>query len=234
MVAAMSMRTVTFANDEWYHVCTRGVDKRPIFMDERDAERFIMLLYAGNSTTPIHISNLRKHQGPALVEVLEQKRGEQFVDIGAYSLMGNHLHLAVLQRLENGISSFMQKIGTGYTMYFNKKYERTGTLLSGRFRAQHIGSDQYLRRVINYIHANPAELFEPGWKAGVIGDEGILREKLLQYPFTSLPEYENISRAQSDIINKQSLLSFMEKPPSLDGIFEDARTFYASSDSLED
>src|SRR3989344_6175038 len=214
----MSVRHIAFAPGEYFHCCTRGVDKRQIFMDERDCERFQMLLYTCNSTRPIHISNLHHpaRQGPALGHVLAWKRGERLVDIGAYCLMPSHPHLLLRERDYGGISSFMQKVGTGYTMYFNKKYSRTGALFSGRFKAMHVATDQYLQRVVNYIHANAAELYEPQWKKGVVANKHKLKQQLSSYEFSSLPDYDGNKRAANVIINKTAMLDVLERRPSFE------------------
>lgn len=229
----MGQRNLSFAPDEWYHIYTRGVDKRQIYMDEYDAERYLMLLYAANSTTSIQISNIGGIKGPSLRSILQKERGERLVDIGAYCLMRNHLHLVLREREYGGISTFMQKLGTGYTMYFNRKYSRTGALFSGRFKAKHVASDQYFRRLINYVHANPAELFESEWKRGKVKSEPLLRKKLLAYRFSSLPDYENASRIESAIIDMPAVLSSMQGRPSLATLLNDARIFYRQEDTLE-
>lgn len=224
----MSVRPTAFAPGEFFHCFTRGVDKRQIFMDERDCERFQMLLYTCNSSRPIHISNLHHtaRQGLALPHVLACKRGKQLVDIGAYSLMPNHLHLLLREIDYGGISSFMQKVGTGYTMYFNKKYKRTGALFSGKFKATHIESDAHSRRVINYIHANPAELYEPGWKNGIVRNEANLKNKLLAYPYSSLMDYEGAERPQVVLLAKDAALELVDMVPSFKALISDARAFY--------
>lgn len=224
----MSLRSVTFAPDQWYHCFSRGVDKRTIFQVPADYERFLMLLYATNSTLPIHVSVVSaQNQGRALNAVLEQERDEQYVDICAYALMPNHYHLLLRERVENGIRSFMQKLGTGYTMFFNLKYERTGTLFSGRFKAHHVETDQYLGRLVNYIHANPAELFEPGWKTGQVRNENNLRKSLREYRYSSLSDFEGYDRPESAILNISPLLEVIENKPSFATLLEDARIYHA-------
>ena len=227
----MGMRAVNFAPDEWYHCFSRGVDKRQIFMDEKDGERFQMLLFVCNSTDPIHLSNLfalprQSRQGRALPYVLGLKRGKPLVEIGSYCLMPNHPHLLLKEIDYGGISAFMQKIGTASTMYFNKKKGRDGALFSGRFKAIHVSSDAYLRRLVNYIHANPAELYEPGWKKGVIRSEKSLRRKLLAYPFSSLPDYEGVERPHHVIVAIKSMMEHLHSPPSFKSLLSDARVFY--------
>ena len=88
----MSHHATPFAPDEWYHCFNRGVDKRIVFTNPEDYERFLMLLYACNSREPIHISNV--YQGRTLVDLVAAvARKETLVDIGAYCLMPNHYHL---------------------------------------------------------------------------------------------------------------------------------------------
>lgn len=224
----MSERPVPFAPGEYFHCFTRGVDKRKIFMEENDCERFQALLYTCNSTEPIHISNLNHpaRQGLALPYVLARNRGKQLVDIAAYCLMPNHLHLLLREIDYGGISSFMQKVGTGYTMFFNKKYDRTGALFSGKFKAVHIGSDAHSRRVINYIHANAAELYEPAWKKGVIRNVKKLKNQLLTYPYSSLIDYEGEERPQAGILAKAAARELVDAVPSFKALLDDARAFY--------
>lgn len=224
----MGMRAVQFAPDEWYHCFTRGVDKRQIYMNERDADRFAMLLYTCNATKPIHISNLTSlpRQGPALPYVLNLERGTPLVDIGAYCLMPNHPHLLIRERDYGGVTTFMQKLLTAYTMYFNKKYERTGALFSGRFKAVHVESDPHFRRVVNYVHANPAELYEPKWKQGLVRNEERLKRNMLSFPHSSLPDYEGIERPHNRIVNIAAVMEHLYKKPSFKTLLEDARVFY--------
>lgn len=229
----MAMRKQVFSDNEWYHCFTRGVDKRTIFLDTSDYERFLMLMYACNNTRSLHISNLgTRHQGPALGTVLASERGDQLVDIGVYCLMPNHFHILLRQREEGGISLFMQKIGTGYTMYFNKKNARTGALFSSRFKAAHVADNQYLQRVVNYIHGNPAEILEPEWKNGVVRDPGNLEKYLRNYPYSSLIDYGGDARLHKVILNTEAIHEVSEENPTFDTIIEDARIYYRLSDSV--
>jgi REP element-mobilizing transposase RayT len=195
-----------------------------------------MLLYVSNSTESIHLSDFGSPgQGPALPKVLMQTRGNQLAELGAYCLMSNHVHLLVREKAERGITTFMQKLGTAYTMYFNIKYERTGALFSSRFKAKHVAHDAYFRRVVNYVHANPVELFEPTWKEGVIKNPKQLKNRLLAYRFSSLPDYENtVERIERAIIAKEPVLELLEKAPSFETLLEDARIFYGQREGFEE
>ena len=85
----------------------------------------------------------------------------------------------------------MQKLGTAYTMYFNIKYNRSGGLFTRPFRSRHIQDDLYIQRVIQYIHCNPAELFEPRWKEGVVKNIKSLEHKLCGYSYSSLGAFRD-------------------------------------------
>ena len=225
-------RQFPFASGEIYHCYNRGVDKRQIFMDTHDYERFLMLLYACNSRTPIHLSSLNQSniQGPTLNRVLEIERGEPLVDLFVYCLMPNHPQLIMRERDGNGVTSFMRKVGTGYTMYFNLKYERTGALFSGTFKARHIDSDQYLERATHYVHANPAELVEPHWKEGRVGDSRGLEKFLREYRFSSLPDYEAEGRPESKILDRTFLRENIQRPISIEELLRQAPDFYSRCD----
>lgn len=117
----MTTRNFQFSEGEYYHIYNRGVEKRKIFMNDADHKRFIRLLYVANGTNPAHLSNYQgfNYQGLTLLEI---KKGDSIVAIGAWVLMPNHFHLLLKEIKPGGISEFMQKLLTAYTMYFNTKY----------------------------------------------------------------------------------------------------------------
>lgn len=227
----MGQRKDPLLPETWYHCYNRGVDKRVIFEDTNDYERFLMLLRACNSVQPVHISNFEQsNRSKTLYDVLRVATEKPLVDIGAYNLMGTHYHLLLREREANGITSCMRKIGTAYTMYFNIRRERTGALFEGAFKAKRISTDQYFDRVLSYIHANHAEIVEPNWKVGVIKNEERLKKHLVQYRFSSLPDYSKESRPESVIINKQAVFETTEKVSSLGEIIEEARIYARDND----
>jgi putative transposase len=86
------------------------------------------------------------------------------VNIADYCLMPNHYHLIVEQLVDGGISKFLQKVMTSYTMYFNKKYERSGVLFQGKTKSKFITSDLHHKQVKIYIDLNPVDLCDKDWK----------------------------------------------------------------------
>ena len=197
------------APNEHYHLYNRGTDRRVIFNTQADYERFLGLLYLSNNTQPTNLSNYR---GSTLTQWLEVERQEPLVDIYAYCLMPNHFHLLVRQREEGGVSRFMQKLVTGYTMYFNKINDRTGSLMQGKFKSSHADSDQYFKHLFSYIHLNPVKLIDPKWKEAGIADKAQARTYLETYRYSSYLDYCGKERPESAIINKSAALEFAEVP----------------------
>lgn len=77
------------------------------------------------------------------------------VDIHAWVMMTNHVHLLCTPRQEDAVSRMMQALGRRYVRYFNYSYSRSGTLWEGRYKSCLVQSDRYLLEVYRYIELNP-------------------------------------------------------------------------------
>lgn len=164
-------RTISFANGEYYHVYNRGVDKRNIFQDRNDLNRFFQSMKEFNSMEPIgsiykqSFTQLRGTTPQLGTPKLVYKPLVRFV---CYCLNPNHYHFVLIQSVEGGISEFMRRMG-GYTSYFNEKYKRSGILFQGRFKSTHIDSNEYLLHVSAYVnlnnkvHSHPLRGTTPQW-----------------------------------------------------------------------
>ncbi len=139
--------------------------------------------------------------------------------------MPSHPHLLMRQVRENGIALFMQKVFTGYTMYFNNKYTRTGSLFAGTFKSKHILDDLYLKRVLPYVLLNPVELFEPRWKNGV-GFLPRIAKKLEDYPYTNLSNFLQKGNPHEKIATTD-WSAYYEKIPTLKEMLQEAQAYYA-------
>lgn len=151
---------------EIYHVLNRGVEKRKIFLDEEDRFRFIHDLFEFNDTNPAinlayYLTANSKEVG--LPNITREPR-KLLVELLAFCIMPNHFHLMVKQKRENGVTEFMRKIGTGYTNYFNKKYQRVGPLFQGKYKIAHLKTEPHFIHLPYYIHLNPLDLIIPGWR----------------------------------------------------------------------
>jgi len=191
----MALRKESFAIDEYYHVYSRGVDKRKIFLNNQDFRKFLFLMYICNSEKSIVLRDIGK----------SFDRGETIVDIGIYCLMPNHLHILVREKIENGISLYMRKLLTAYSMYFNLKYERRGKLFDGAFKSVHVNDDRYFKYLYSYIHLNPAKIIDKNWRDNIGRDSKKLLDFCLSYDNSSVVEYRNMNYK---IINPQKFPSY--------------------------
>jgi putative transposase len=196
----MSTRNVNFVENEYYHIYNRGNDKRIIFHDKQDYYYFISLLYISNSINNFNLYDLKRQEN---FEVFNIDTYAPIVSIGAYVLMPNHFHILLTQKIDNGISKFMQKLSTSYVMYYNKKYNRTGSLFEGKFKSQHLDTDRYLKYIFSYIHLNPIKLIDKNWKEQGIKDIQNSMSFLDNYNYSSYKDYLNgFERKESKILNK--------------------------------
>ena len=214
----------SIAIGEWYHCYSRGVDKRVVFETPVDYDRFLVHMYVGNGTKNIRVSDFSDTRVISILADETLDRDEPLIEIGAYSLMPTHAHFIIREIREGGIAAFMQKIFTGYTMYFNNKYQRTGALFSGTFKSKHIDSDTYLKQVVPYVLINAAELFEPSWKEG-IGSIDNLERLLQEYPYSSLSDFMGTKRLENKIINA-SIHQYYDHIPSLREMLRIAQEYY--------
>jgi REP element-mobilizing transposase RayT len=186
-----------------YHVFVGGVDKQDIFICQDDYERFVALLLFSNSRKPVRVGNLNaKYKGSTLLEILGRVVPEYaHVDVLAYALMPNHAQLLLREKREGGISTFMHKLMTGYSMYFNMKYERTGALFRRPFRSKRISSDGYLRWLLAYIHLVPLTLVCDR-KTRHSSDRSRAQQFIHDYDFSSFQDYLYGERLQSIVLSK--------------------------------
>ena len=115
-------------------------------------------------------------------------------------------------------------------MYFNEKHGRTGNLFIKPFRSKHIHSDSYLRRVAQYIHLNPIELFEPSWKEGKVKKMHTLERNLLAYPFSSLPDYFDVRRFERNILDNGAVDLIRDNLPTLGATLSEVRAYYEETE----
>ena len=112
----------------FYHITSRGNERRSIFKNRRDREK--------------------------LLSFFSEAVARFGVSIHCYCLMENHYHL-LLEISELNLSQALHLINAGYTTYFNRVYNRSGHLFQGRYRAILVERDQYASVLSRYIHLNP-------------------------------------------------------------------------------
>ncbi|OGG65362.1 hypothetical protein A3D71_03210 [Candidatus Kaiserbacteria bacterium RIFCSPHIGHO2_02_FULL_55_20] len=173
-----------------YHALNRGVEKRILFLDDQDRARFVHDMYEFNDTAPAGNAYRLFHPMMEIVSPSLRQR-EQIVDIHGWCLMGNHYHLLLSERLENGLSLFLRKLNVGYAMYFNEKYKRSGTLFQGRTKKLRINSEAYFLHILHYIHLNPLDFLEGAgsWRELRIASEEKAAQHLNEYRWSSYLDY---------------------------------------------
>ena len=176
------MRKVKIAPGEHYHIYNRGNDKRLIFLSKSDYIRFLFLvLYFQSEKTfnnlGFYTSFFKKNNSfnvseKTIKKIIESRK----VNLLNFSLMPNHFHLTLEEKIEGGISYYMQRVLNAYTKYFNTKYKKGGHLFQGPFQAVHVEDNKQLLYLSAYIHKNPHGLKE--WQ-----------KKEEKYPWSSLQDY---------------------------------------------
>jgi len=182
------MKKPQFIDGQIYHVYNRGVEKRTVFQHDHDYLRFIHDLFEFNDDGPTlnmayYFDPKSMEVEPPYIEQRHRKPRKLLVEILAFVLMPNHFHLLLRQKRPDGVVRFMQKLGTGYTMYFNKKYQRVGGLFQGRYKAILVHEEAHFIYLPFYIHANPLKLYR-----GSTSIDGMMKF-LEKYRWSSFPDY---------------------------------------------
>ncbi len=208
------MNRKPFANDEFYHIYNRGVDKRPIFIDDDDRQRFLQSM---------GVFNTKEAVGSIYEFVFDTKLGRRreedpLVDIVCYCLNPNHYHFILKQRVDRGISEFMRRIG-GYTKYFNIRHHRNGALFQGRYQSKHIASNEYLLHLSAYINLNwqvhklGSSTSKSSWDEYVVANiEPICEKDIILGQFKDIAEYKAFAESSLEdmLERKENALELSE------------------------
>ena len=146
----------------WYHVTSRGNERKSIFSDDSDRRKFL--------------------------EIVASSVESYRVQVHAYVLMANHFHL-LLMTPQGNLQSFMQRLNTAYTVYFNRRHRRAGHLLQGRYKAILIDVDSHLAEISRYLHLNPVRV-----KKFSNQEIGFKKKLLSNYPWSSYPGYISLRK----------------------------------------
>ena len=114
--------------DAFYHVTSRGNERKPVYRSVGDREQFLSYLESAT----------RRYRAR----------------VHCYCLMSNRYHL-LLETPNGNLSQIMRHVNGAYTTYFNVKRERAGHLFQGRYKAILVDRDEYAVELSRYIHRNP-------------------------------------------------------------------------------
>ena len=153
-----------------YHIMFRGANRQEIFHDEEDKLRFL--------------------------EILEKYKKNSKVEVYAWCLMDNHIHILLKEGAEE-ISQTLKRVAVSYVWFYNSKYKATGHLFQDRFKSEKVESDGYLMTVVRYIHQNPV----------VIG----LCKKCDEWKWSSCASYYGKSKYPEELLDKNFVLSIFHE-----------------------
>lgn len=158
------MRIIKIAPGEYYHICNRAVNKQIIFHDTRDYFRFLFLILYFQSPIVFRQTGrlVKEFVLSSALDIKDEVVKKRTVELVAFCIMPNHFHLVVKELEEGAIAAYMQRVLTAYSKYYNTKYEKSGHVFQGPYRAIHISNDNQLKYLSAYIHRNPREL--AGWR----------------------------------------------------------------------
>lgn len=183
-----------------FHVINRGVERRKIFLTQADYLRFVHNLQDFNNKEVAYLSypkrRRRSEVSPPTTEV------DKIVDVLCWSILDNHFHNMIKERCRHGASRFAQKITGGYTMYFNPRHQRSGTLFQGRSKVIPVGSEAHFLHLPFYVLANPLDRFQPKWREQGLKDINRAIEFLTTHRWSAFPDLvgkENFP----DVINRK-------------------------------
>jgi len=155
----------TYIENGYYHIYNRGVEKRAIFQDEQDYGVFLSYLkeYLSEKDEQELRKKLLKHnisldERHKIWRKIRMNNFNEKIVLLAYCLMPNHFHLFIKQNSKETINIFMRSLCTRYTMYFNRKYERVGSLYQDTYKAVLVTSNEQFLQVSRYIHKQALSL----------------------------------------------------------------------------
>lgn len=184
----------------YFHLYNRGVEKRTIFLSNKDRERFIQAVRICRLVNSPKVSLIFKQLKLGKIspdDNFEKKWGPIAVEILAYCLMPNHFHFEVKEIIKDGVSKFAQRLGNSYTLYFNIRHDRVGRLFESTYKSVKITTDEQLFHLSKYIHLNPLHSSKIN----------LTISQLKRYPWSSLPVYLG---AKSKICRSDEIMSFFQ------------------------
>lgn len=120
-----------YMNTSFFHIMVQGINKEYIFNNKKDIEKYL--------------------------NIIEETNEKIKLQIIAYCVMSNHVHLLIYTDSVEDLTKFMHKVNLLYAKYYNKKYDRVGYVFRDRFKTQPIMTEKHLYCCIDYIHNNPVK-----------------------------------------------------------------------------
>jgi putative transposase len=188
-----------YKENTYYHIYNRGVARQKIFLDKNDYKK--ILSYLKLYLTPFDLEKQSIKVSPT--KMLKNYYGE--ITLLTYCLMPNHFHLLVNQKNSFGIAEFMKSLSMKYSIYFNRKYNRTGPLYEDRYKAVEVVSEGQLIYLTKYIHRNPNDILPA-------------KTRLAGYKYSSYGNY--LKEFSQSWVNTDIVLEYFKNSPYKDFVEE--------------
>lgn len=206
-------KEISFEKSIPYHILSRAVEKRKIFNNEEDCLRFIFQMYAANIGKP-NLNLYRRDMikagksllnGEEIPEKLIIVEHSPLVNFLSFVLVVDHHHFILVPNVDFGISKFMQKLKTGFSMYFNLKHNRNGNVFERPYKIIPVQTNLQLDAVLRYVNVkNPLDVYQPGWRERGLKNKEEAFKFLKEYQLSSFPDL--FGKRSSKIVSPPTIL----------------------------
>lgn len=176
--------------NNFYHILNRGVEKRKIFLNEKNYLRFLHNMEDLNDENVITQPYFKRRNNlnctPSTVKIKNP-----LIKLICWCLMPNHFHILLKEVIENGAGLFSMKNTAGYTRHFNETNNRSGVLFQGKSKIIPIKDNNHFSWLPFYILANPLDLFQPDWREKGVKNPKKSFDFLLNYKWSNFSELLN-------------------------------------------
>ena len=168
---------------DFFHILTRGVEKRKIFLDKKDYLRFVHNLYDFNNINyapPYYKRRKLAMRKPTQPVLRKNKEKKEIVEVLCWALMPNHPHIFLQEKIDGGASVFSKKITSGHTQYFNIRNKRIGVLFQGRSKIILVKHDAHFLHLPFYILSEKTFAQNPHAQGGLPHHRGAVLQQACQ------------------------------------------------------
>jgi len=206
-----------------YHIFNRSIARQPIFLSQRDYLRGLDVLNFYSFAKPgirfSHYNRLSQKDRKTFDDNLRKNHTKQ-IQILAFCLMPNHIHLLVKGIQNRGIQTLMTNFQHSYAKYFNTKNKRVGSLFQSMFKAIRIETEEQMLHLARYIHLNPFTSY-------------IVRNlnELENYQWSSYIDY--LGKRNLDLVNLEMIRSFFPRVNSFKKFTYDQAEYQKKLDEIK-
>lgn len=192
-----SRKEICFDKSIPYHIISRAVEGRKVFIEEDDLCRFVFQMYAANfgrSAPNIRRQDIKK----AAIAILNgEEIPKNFIIVEhqplvhrfSFSFVVNHRHEILIPNIDHGIPKYMQKVNNGFAKYYNLKHNRKSNLFERPYKIVPVKTNFQLDAVISYVNVkNSLDVYQSDWILKGPKNQKEALDFLNKYQFSSFPD----------------------------------------------